>query len=140
MSRRFPLRQGEKLRAIDDYSESSVNAAYSSPLKLHFTDVDVLAVLLGLISDLLSGARSEVQYPDGSSQKVIVHPSWKGTQWMGTTIDLAHAYKQLAIRPGAMWTSVGGIYSPDDAAARFFVQLTLPFGAAAAVDHFNRAS
>eukprot|EP00971_Amphidinium_carterae_P076398 1508792-Amphidinium_carterae.1 len=59
LNRRFPLRQKLKLRQIDDCSESNVNSAFASPLKLHFTDVDVLSVVVGLITDLVSGVRRE---------------------------------------------------------------------------------
>eukprot|EP00971_Amphidinium_carterae_P272931 5417016-Amphidinium_carterae.1 len=65
LSRRFPLRQGQKLRAIDDYSESHVNSAYASPFKLQLLDVDALAGLLSLLHDLVAGHRSEVTLSDG---------------------------------------------------------------------------
>eukprot|EP00971_Amphidinium_carterae_P116981 2316459-Amphidinium_carterae.1 len=64
---------------------------------------------------------------------------WKHQRWSVKTIDLAHAYKQLGVKPSSRWTSVGAIFNPKRGKADFFVQITLPFGAAAAVDGFNRA-
>eukprot|EP00971_Amphidinium_carterae_P114468 2268135-Amphidinium_carterae.1 len=140
LNRRFPLRQRTKLRPIDDYSESNVNAAYATPFKLDFTDVDTLAVAVGLIADLVTGARREVTLRDGSIRAVRVHRAWMSEEWLGQTLDLAHAYKQLGVKPSARWTSVGGIFSPYTKGAEYFIQSTLPFGAGAAVDGFNRAS
>jgi hypothetical protein len=43
ISRRFPLAQGEKIRAIDDLCESNVNAAFASCEKIWLMDTDYIA-------------------------------------------------------------------------------------------------
>ena len=73
--RRFVIEQGAKLRPIDDGLEAQLNSAYTSTIRLDLQDADyVVALTLEL----------------GKT---------KGLDWVGKTLDLSKAYKQLPIKP-----------------------------------------
>ena len=73
--RRFVIEQGAKLRPIDDGLEAQLNSAYTSTIRLDLQDADyVVALALDL----------------GKSRDL---------DWVGKTLDLSKAYKQLPITP-----------------------------------------
>ena len=126
ISRRFPLMQA-KMRAIDDFNESNVNLAFGTSDKLSFHDVDYISSIVNAIIMV----RKQTNLP----------LSWNGrSRIQGRCLDLASAYKQWAVAVSALWSSVVAVWDPDKKAPALFVQHTLPFGASAAVLHFNRLS
>ena len=70
--------------------------------------------------------------------QVAVHPKVMNDNWLGRTLDLSRAYKQLAISPESRSSNVIGYWYKDR--WLFFRSNVLPFGATAAVYSFNRVS
>ena len=52
---------------------------------------------------------------------------------------MAHAYKQVPVRPDHAWSAVVGVLDPDGE-VRYFLSRTLLFGQTAAVYQYNRVS
>ena len=94
VSRRFGIKQtsGEslKIRLIDDFSASGVNDAVQveDATKLHTLDI-AAALCMELLK--VSG----------------------DCQWLGKTIDLSAACRQLGVAPGSKWTSFIAVYDPN---------------------------
>ena len=122
LSPRFVLFQGTggKIRVIDDAKKSSVNAAYSSTVKLQLQDVDYAAnMVLFLMSESAAAGIS-------------------GDEWMCKTFDLSKAYKQLAILPAHQRHAVVGF--PVGGTWRFYRSISFPFGCTGSVYGFVRVS
>ena len=66
LSRRFPLVQASKIRAIDDMKESGVNTAFGCQDKLWLMDADTTGAMVRLAEDVLSGKVTEVYLPNGT--------------------------------------------------------------------------
>ena len=113
--RRFIIEQGTKLRPIDDGLEAQLNSAYTSTIRLDLQDADyVIALTLEL------GKRA-------------------GLNWVGKTLDLSKAYKQLPIKPSHRDLAV--VFFRDKVGnARYYIPNSLMFGSTAAVYAFNRVS
>ena len=119
---RFVLFQGanNKVRVIDDAKQSSVNAAYSSTVKLQLQDVDYAAAMvveMTRASTCLGATTME---------------------WFGKTFDLSKAYKQLAVMPDHQPHAVVGF--PVKGTWRFYKSISLPFGCTGSVYGFVRVS
>ena len=141
ISHRFAVVQGAKIRPIDDFSESSVNACFVAGEKIGLHDVDVVAGVIRLLDEACAGQIDRVVLSDGSVRPLRVHPDWrKGARITGKSMDLSSAYKQLAVNPKSLWTAGGACFDPRDGGKIFFVQRSLPFGASASVHAFNRCS
>ena len=80
VSKRFGLQQGEKLRPIDDYSVSSVNATVTAKDQATADNVDVICAML---LQLMAGLRER----------------GKSTVLRARSFDLAAAYRQLCVAP-----------------------------------------
>ena len=121
VSRRFGILQnsGEttKVRLIDDFSASGVNSTVqvNSCTKLHTLDV-AASLILALLRD--SGFSS----------------------WVGKTIDLSAAYRQLGVAPESKWVSFVAVYDPSTKAPKVFSMKALPFGASKSVYSFLRVA
>ena len=93
VSKRFALQQGEKLRPIDDYSMSSVNATVTVKDQATADNVDVIcAMMLQLMTGLRSVGRS--------------------TELKARSFDLAAAYRQLCVSPTSRAFSYICVYNP----------------------------
>ena len=113
--RRFVIEQGAKLRPIDDGLEAQLNSAYTSTIRLDLQDADyVVAMALEL-------------------------GKHKGLNWVGKTLDLSKAYKQLPIRPDHRDLAVV-FFRDSQGRPRYYVPNALMFGSTAAVYAFNRVS
>ena len=121
VSRRFGIRQSSgdvlKIRLIDDFSASGVNdtVQVESATKLHTLDVAA-----ALCMELLK-----------------VSP---GEQWLGKTIDLSSAYRQLGISPCSKWVSYVAVFDPESKGPKVFAMRALPFGASNSVYSFLRVA
>ena len=121
MSRRFGIKQSSgdsmKVRLIDDFSASCVNdtVQVESASKLHTLDV-VAALCMELLK------------------------IGDGCRWMGKTIDLTAAYRQLGVSPGAKWVSYIAVYDPNSRRVKIFAMRALPFGASKSVYGFLRVA
>ena len=54
VNRRFGIRQGNKIRAIDNYSSSFVNLSYSTTWKLEFGSIDLIINVAKAFSEAVS--------------------------------------------------------------------------------------
>ena len=121
VSRRFGIRQSSgdvlKIRLIDDFSASGVNdtVQVESATKLHTLDVAA-----ALCMELLR-----------------VSPEQK---WLGKTIDLSSAYRQLGISPCSKWVSYVAVFDPETNGPKVFAMRALPFGASNSVYSFLRVA
>ena len=121
--RRFGLDQGNKIRPIDDGRESQTNNAFTADLKLDLQGIDYMANLAMLIS------RAE---KDRSLEKGV--PPRK---WVGKTVDLKRAYKQVPIHPSHR-DLVVVFQNTGKNQNEFFLCNSLLFGLSASVFSFVR--
>ena len=120
MNPRFVLYQGEnsKVRIIDDAKVSSLNAAYTSVIKLQLQD-----------SDYISAMTMEVA-------RVAKHSSRPERCWK--TYDLKKAYKQLGVFPPHRPYAIVGFATSKK--WQFYQSIALPFGATGSAYGFVRVS
>ena len=139
-SPRFAVYQGEerKVRPIDDCRRSGLNTAYTVNFKLELLDVDSLACLLAAISEATASGSFESVLADGSIIGCPVSAAVAHDEWMGRTLDLSRAYKQLAIDQKSRKLSVVGYQLEGE--WKYFLNHVLPFGATSSVYSFNRVS
>ena len=116
LSPRFIIQQGEKSRAIDDFTYSSINSTVGTSEKIILQGVDEIASLIKQI--FASGVEDIV----------------------GRTYDMEAAYRQLPIPPGDRNKAVVCVYDPDRREVRGFEMATMPFGAIASVYAFLRTA
>jgi hypothetical protein len=142
-SRRFALLQNKKLRAIDDYSEPCINAAFGQWEKLDLQSVVfIVSILKVWLHCALKDDWFELQLSSGPL-KGRVHEKWTPeslTDVLGLLIDLTKAYRQLGVKPCDQWAAVIVLPSGVDGAPSFFIQRSLPFEATGSVFGFNRCS
>ena len=123
INRRFALRQADKVRPIDDYSESFPNAAFGSPFKLDLGGVDEIASLLKQMLQAVGNDRVVlVVLSSGEKLRSVLHHEFTVEQArtiVGRTLDLDAAYRQLIISRRSAWCSVQATYNPETQAAEF---------------------
>ena len=118
--RRFLLRQGEKLRPIDDGHEAQLNDAFGSSIRLRLQDSNYFAAMAMAVAKL--------------QRELGVCIPWKAK-----CLDLSKAYKQFCVSDRDRSLSVIVIFD-EKGAATWYVANALMFGAAASVFSFNRIS
>ena len=121
VSHRFPLWQHDKLRPIDDYSRSGVNACVTTLEQPTVDTADVAAAMFAKLCERLGNAK---------------RPSWV----KGRSFDLTAAYRQLCVSVGSRKFAVVAVYDPHSGLSRLFTQVCLPFGSRASVNGFIRCS
>jgi len=121
VSRRFPLPQSGKVRPIDDLSPSQVNATVSTYEQATVDGPDVICSLAVYLMKCLSA--------NGRSTKLV-----------GRSLDLASAYRQLAISDESLPHSYLSVFDPVESRAALFQQIALPFGSRTAVNAFIRCA
>ena len=147
-SRRFWIKQGSKLRSIDDFSEFCVNQAFGSGRKASMKSLDHVVALARAWVEAVDSAfdnehrRFQFQDSDGVTHQGRMHPGWTRESWrnlLGQVVDLKSAYKQL---PAAPADSKFNVIAVRVAANRveYYRAQSLMFGAIAAVYGFLRFS
>ncbi|CAE7322053.1 unnamed protein product [Symbiodinium sp. CCMP2592] len=124
---RFVLEQGleKKIRPIDDGHASQVNEAFTSLIKLELQGADFVAGLALLIS----------QAEKERSERLGV----AARKWVGRTLDLSKAYKQLGVLP--QHRDIAVICHPnEDGEPQFFIANALMFGLTSSVYGFVRVA
>lgn len=119
VSRRFGLKQRDKIRPIDDFSASGINDTVSSwetPM-LHTVDVFSSAIV---------------------SWFEAAHRFGKSTDLLTRTFDLTSAYRQVALSSEGRRCSLICVYDPTERRGRLFRCNVLPFGAVRSVHSFLR--
>ena len=139
-SPRFAVYQGDekKVRPIDDCKRPGLNSAYTVNFKLELFDIDALACLLAAISESTSSGHYECKLSDGSLIGCKLHHAVASDEWMGRTLDLSRAYKQLGLDSKSRRLSVVGYRHEGE--WKYYLNHVLPFGATALVYSFNRVS
>ena len=135
-SKCFGVRQGGKVRAVDDFSEFLVNASVTSTEKLALYGID----------EVINTARFFMGIDaitfDCDGFPVLAHcDNTTGSPWkqlQGRALDLKAAYKQLARHPEDAWAAVLAVWNPDSNSVEFYESVALPFGSVSAVMCFNR--
>ena len=127
---RFPIYQGEskKVRIIDDCKMSGMNAAFQRTFGVKPMDIDVLAAAAASIAKATQ---------DGEIDGSKVHPGAKKV-WLGGTLALSRAYKQVRLSPKSRRFCVLGFMIDGDWV--YYRSEVLPFGASASVFAFIRIS
>ena len=121
VSHRFPLKQGAKVRPIDDYSRSGVNAAVTTLEQPTVDTADVAAAMYSrLANNLLKQGRP--------------------AQVLGRSYDLTSAYRQLCVSKRSAKFANIAVFCPQEKRTFVFKQLCLPFGSRASVNGFIRCS
>ena len=121
VSRRFSVNQNGKLRPIDDYSQSQVNATIHS---FETASVDGVDFVCALFCFFIQSLQTE-----GRSSELVTR-----------SLDLSSAYRQLTISEDSAQYAFVAVFNPNSASASVFRQVSLPFGSKAAVNAFIRCS
>ena len=140
-SKRFGLEQADKVRQIDNLSESLVNSAFGASYKLDLDGVDGISVMARTFVEATTDGRVvRVQMRDGGWKVGKLHesPAVSGaTSIAGRTLDLDAAYKQVLVAKSSLWCNVLAVDDPVGE-HQLFISQVLPFGATASVYGFNK--
>ncbi len=138
---RFVLLQGpnQKPRVIDNCRQSGLNSTFTSLEFLQLHDFDMVVSVAKLIKSCTEDINVSLTLSTSELLEGKVHPSLRGAQWKARSLDLAKAYKQLAVHPNSRHLAVVG-YQLADKSWRYYVSNSLPFGASASVFGFLRVS
>ena len=117
LSPRFIIQQGDKSRAIDDFSFSSINATIGSTDKIALQGVDEIAALI--------------------KRLIGIRPM---DDLLGRTYDMEAAYRQLPIHASERGKAIICVFDPNIKKPRLFKMATMPFGAIASVHAFLRTA
>ena len=120
ITRRFGVRQGQKVRPIDNYTESQLNQTTTvhETITLHTADV------------IAAASSYRLGLTDCADRRTL-----KGKSW-----DLKRAYKQLPLSKRALQDSYLAVLNPKSLEVELFGQYVLPFGSTASVNSFGRLS
>jgi len=136
-SKRFGVRQGNKIRAVDDFSEFLINASVTATEKLQLFGLDEVVntarTFLGCDFLMTDAAFEQLWCAEGVRD--FCGP-WK--KILGRALDLKSAYKQLARHPADGWASILAVWNADTSSVEFYESIALPFGSVCAVMAFNR--
>ena len=143
---RFGIDQGKKIRQIDDLSRNFTNACASIPDRVNLDGVDEILAVAKTWSELIDQAtrnlgKFHARWQDGTITTHWMHKDFRKKEHQrlnGSTLDLAHAYRQLAVEEGHKRYSVVGV--PKDGKTHYYLSHALLFGASANVLNFNRAA
>ncbi|CAL1143635.1 unnamed protein product, partial [Cladocopium goreaui] len=122
VSRRFAVVQAEdKVRPIDNYTESQINDAVNITGRCTVDGVDTISAM---------GAELMRALGMGRLPKKL----------KGRSFDLKSAYRQLAVKDDSLKWARLAVFCPEDRSTRCFQQFSLPFGAKASVVAFLRCA
>ena len=113
LSRRFGIRQGGKIRCVDDFSRSGVNVCCSTSESPKPHTVDVIEALCMSLSAVSSD-----------------------TPWVARSFDLKQAYRQCAVHPESEEFAHIVVYCPETRQNMVFKMRALPFGSVKSVHAF----
>ena len=117
LSRRFGVRQGGKIRCVDDFSRSGINACCSTGESPKPHTIDLIAALCMGLAGVCSGR-----------------------QWLSRSFDLKQACRQCAVHPNSERYAHIVVYNPSTKRNVAFVMRALPFGSVRSVHAFLRMS
>ena len=121
LTKRFPVKEKNKVRPIDDYKASLVNYAVTQTEGVTIHTIDHIAAMTAWW--MRSGALTP--------EVALVAKCW----------DLSDAYKQVPLSDEAFeLDSYLAVFDPGTSSAKIFKQRVLPFGSVASVTAFLRVS
>ena len=143
---RFGIRQGPKVRAIDDCKFPGLNGALTTVEKLRLQDTDDLCSLIAFVAKVIGSASEssrtfELDLSAGSKLRGVVNIEWgpiTEIKLQGRTLDLKSAYKQAGNSAATLWSCVVAVWSADNCGFELYTSRALMFGATASVYAFNR--
>ena len=144
-ARRFPIKQGAKVRPIDDFSACFVNKAFGVKEKISLKSVDSVVCYARAWANSLDDAGAiRVTDTTGTVWQTMLSEDWHGkvnwTDLHGRVADLKSAYKQLPAHPAHACFGLIAVKDPVANEVRLFETLSLMFGQTAAVYAFLRFS
>ena len=145
---RFGIKQGNKIRGIDDCKRPELNQSLTTTEKLRLQDVDynaALCLFIGRIFDFakLNSRLLEISLSDGTLLKGSIHADWgdlEELKMQGRTLDLKSAYKNLFNHPECMWASIIAVWCPESRTVVYRESFAMMFGATSSVFAFNRVA
>jgi hypothetical protein len=142
-SRRFGVRQGGKIRPVDDFSQFLINSSVTCHEKIDLEGIDHICATARFFLGA-PGGEGRFFIPGGTGVSVFdMAPAWSSAHsgdLFGRCLDLKQAYKQLVRHPDDSWASVLAVTNPKDGQIYFFEAVALPFGSVSSVLAFNRAA
>ena len=142
-ARRFGVRQGGKIRPVDDFSQYLINAAVTCHEKIDLEGIDnICATARFFLGAPTSEGQWHIPCEEGINGGLLAESWTRGGErdLYGRCLDLRQAYKQLARHPDDAWASILAVADPSDGQVKFFEAIALPFGAVSSVLAFNRAA
>ena len=122
ITRRFAVKQKNKVRPIDDCKASGINASVTQSEQVSIHSIDHIAAMIGMWI-----RRNE----ETGCSRGLTAKTW----------DLADAYKQVPLSDAAyQLDSYLGVFDPVSCEGKVFRQRVLPFGSIASVTAFLRLS
>ena len=118
VSPRFGIRQGPKIRPIDNLSSSGLNSTVGLPERLQVDSIDEVAAMV----------------------KRCMQDSGTSCSLVGRTYDLKRAYRQLGVREDHYRFAWIAVWSTEHKQTKLFRMRGLPFGGTASVAAFLRMS
>ena len=116
-ARRFPLRQGGKLRPIDDFSAPMTNSAFGTEEKVLMKGIEqVVSYSRAWWESVDDSGYFSVEDTSGKRWEGWLNEEWDVDHWRdlcGRVADLKGAYKQLAVHPDHKTFSVIGVLNPE---------------------------
>jgi len=96
-ARRFGLRQGAKLRPIDDFSEQGHNATVGTAFKVDLGGVDEVVAIARTLGRSLREGAFEIPDERGDRRAGKTHERWAGPdlELRGCCLDLVAAFRQV---------------------------------------------
>ena len=120
-SRRFGIRQGGKVRCIDDYAASHINDALSSTETVEPDDLNTIAVNVRAHMAAFT-APSSSRSPSSSFSTCRRHPDHAEARLLARMWDLESAYCQLARSPGHASLTIIATWDPAAEKYAYFEQ------------------
>ena len=142
-ARRFAVRQGEKLRPIDDFSEFGTNSAFGSSERVRMKNLDQVVAWSRAWAEAASdGKKLRIDDTASNVWEEKVHEEWGASgliRLRGRVADLKQAYKQLPSSPAHKALGVIAVRAPGGGRELYRAK-SLMFGTSAAVYAFLRFS
>eukprot|EP00971_Amphidinium_carterae_P040160 788250-Amphidinium_carterae.1 len=105
--------------------------------KLDHAGLDEVIAIIRAMGGALEKGEVTVMDVQGQVQTIYTHRAWLGTCLNLRTVDLKHAYKQLAVAGDELKYTMTCMYSAAKQAPVYWQNLALPFGATGSVYEFN---
>ena len=135
-ARRFAVRQGPKIRAIDDFAANHVNRGLSAVESITPVDIDGVAGHCRFLCEALH-VRDDDRLADSALKGFRADRAFKGAALRARLWDLSKAYRQLAAAPEHARFQIVFLVNPSSGRTEFFRMRSLAFGASSSVFSFN---